>query len=255
MKQMAAFLFAFLSLAVAQSPIDELMREGVKQTEDGWALFDKQTLMSARSNFERAINAEPENKYAMYYLAYSEYRLLTYAFSRKHNEMFDQLVDSAVEHCKKAIELGSDWSEPKALLSGIYGYKIAKNWMSAMTLGPKADGLTEEALEKNPNNPRVLLFRGISFFNKPSMFGGSVDKAQADFKKSVEEFELQKKTESLEPMWGYTDALAWLGKAYEKKEMNDKAIEVYKKALVVNPNFSWIKNVLLPNLEKKMVAK
>ena len=255
MKQMVAFLFAFLSFAVAQSAIDDLIREGIAQTDDGWAAFNKQTMMNGRSKFERALNAEPENKYALYYLAYSEYRLLTQAFSTKNDETFDQLIDGAVEHCKKAIELETDWSEPKALLSTLYSYKIAKNWMSAMTLGPKSDGLTEEALEKNPNNPRVLLIRGISFFNKPSMFGGSVDKAQADFENSVLQFEVQKNSESLEPTWGHTDALAWLGKAYEKKEMYDKAIDAYKKALVVNPNFSWVKNVLLPNLEKKMAAK
>ena len=255
MKHLFVLLFAVVSLSQAQSEIDELILEGKKQIEDGWASFSKETMMEARSKFERAVNADPENKFTVYYLAYAEYRLLTQAFSKKDDETFDRLIDGALEHCEKAIELGNGWSEPKAVLSALYGYKIAKNWMSAITLGPKSDGLVEEALEKEPQNPRALLVRGISYFNKPGVFGGSVDKAQEDFESSVRSFEEQKDSSLLGPSWGYTDALTWLGKAYEAKEMNAKALEVYKKVLVVNPNFGWVKYNLLPKLENKMSAQ
>jgi tetratricopeptide (TPR) repeat protein len=241
MKQLIALLFAVVSLAGAQSEIDELILEGRKQIEEGWASFDKQIMMDARSKFERAVNADPQNKYAIYYLAYAEYRLLTQSFSKEDDETFDQMIDGAVEHCEKAIELGNGWSELKAILSALYGYKIGKNWMSAITLGPKSNSLMEEALEKEPENPRVLLIRGTSYFNKPSMFGGSVDKAQGDFENSIRSYESQKDSTLLNPSWGYTDALTWLGKAYEAKEMNDKAMEVYKKVLKVNPDFGWVK--------------
>ena len=255
MKHLLAMLFALVSLAGAQTEIEEVIMEGRKQIEEGWSSFDKQTMVDARSKFERAMNAEPENKYAVYYLAYAEYRLLTQSFSKKDDAMFDRMIDGAVEHCEKAIELGNGWCEPKAVLSALYGYKIAKNWMSAITLGPKSNSLVEEAMEKEPDNPRVLLIRGTSYFNKPGMFGGSVDKAQEDFARSVRSFEVQKDSSLLEPSWGYTDALTWLGKAYEAKEMNDKALETYKKVLTVNPNFGWVKYNLLPNLENKMSAQ
>ncbi|HAP36084.1 MAG TPA: hypothetical protein DCQ28_09135 [Bacteroidetes bacterium] len=254
MKQLLALLFAFVSLVRAQTEIEELVLEGRKQIEVGWSSFDKQSMMDARSKFERALNVESGNKYAVYYLAYAEYRLLTQSFSKKDDATFDQMIDGAIAHCEKAIELGNGWSEPKAILSALYGYKIAKNWMSAITLGPKSNGLIEEALEKEPDNPRVLLIRGISYFNKPSMFGGSVDKAQEDFEESVHLFELQKNVAALDPAWGYTDALAWLGKAYEQKEMNDRALNAYKKALSVNPAFGWVKYNLLPKLEGKLAA-
>jgi len=55
--------------------------------------------------------------------------------------------------------------------------------------------------------------------------------------------------------WGYLDALAWLGKTYARLDDFESAISTYNKALQIEPEFSWVKNGLLPAVEEKLTSQ
>ncbi len=243
---LAIVLFlAFFNFVFAQndSQFYNLIIKGKDLVKDGYATFNKALLMEARSLFERAVSIKPESPLAFYHLAYSEYCLLIYALNFD-DELFNKLIDIAIRHAEESMNLNDKWSEPPALLSSLYGLKIAKNWIQGPFLGPKSSRLIEVAIILDSLNPRAWLVRGISKFNTPSIFGGDIDEAIENLKRAIDLFERNNIADPLGPDWGYIDALVWLGKCYERKKQFEKAAEFYKRALEVEPRFGWAKREL-----------
>jgi tetratricopeptide (TPR) repeat protein len=91
-------------------------------------------------------------------------------------------------------------------------------------------------------------------YNTPGMFGGSYKDALKNFNKSVS---LYKKQDEVPANidWGYLEALTWTGRSQEKLDDFDAALFSYKKVLSVEPEYGWVRNVLLPQLEKRIAKK
>lgn len=85
-------------------------------------------------------------------------------------------------------------------------------------------------------------------FNTPKMFGGSYEDALKNFSKAVLIYEKS----GGNPPWGYAEALVWMGRTYEKLSEYQNALLSYKRALIVEPEYEWVKNYLLPSLEKRI---
>jgi len=247
------FLTFFVLQAPAQSDLHEFVASAKETVERGYLEFDKSLLMQGHSMFERALATEPDNLLLQYHVAYAEYRLMTYLLNREQDR-FDPVADKAVERLEGILRRKSDWSEAQALLSAVHGLQIAKNWTRALTLGPKANRLAQQATENDPGNPRAWLMHAAQKLNTPRMFGGSIDEALEAYKKSGELFDNRVENDPLEPSWGYTDALVWLGITYERLDRDEEALAVFHKVLEVEPDYAWVKYTLLPALEEKVAS-
>ena len=237
----------------AQNELDEFVRSAKETVECGSIEFDKSLLMQGHSMFERALAMEPDNLLLQYHVAYAEYRLMTYLLNRE-KDRFDPVADKAVDRLESILRRKPDWSEAQALLSAIHGLQIAKNWTRALTLGPKANSLAQQATGNDPENPRAWLMHAAQKLNTPRMFGGSIDEALNAYKKSVELFENRGEYDPLKPSWGYTDALVWLGITYERLDRDEDALAVFEKVLDIEPEYGWVKYTLLPALEEKFAG-
>ncbi len=240
------------------SVIDSLIAQGKNLTEEGYLTWNKDQMLRGYAILERAAIMSPQNKLVKYYTAYAGYRLMTYGMAIKQDKIYGQFADQTEESAKSLTEKYSDWSEPQSLLAAIYGIEIAHSWLKGPILGPKSDQLLKKAISNDSTNPRAYLVFGISKLNTPSFFGGSVDQAIVYLSKSIALYEREKSDKdtlnSLSPCWGYEDALAWLGMAYEKKGRYADALNVYEKALQSQPNYARVKYSLLPELKKKMAS-
>ncbi len=237
----------------AQSNILDFFTSAKETVERGSMEFDKSLLMQGHSMFERALAMEPDNLLLQYHIAYAEYRLMTYLLNRE-KERFDPVADKTVERLERILRRKPNWSEAQALLSAIHGLQIAKSWTRAMTLGPTANRLAQQATENDPDNPRAWLMHAAQKLNTPRMFGGSIEEALDAYKKAVALFENKTDHDPLEPAWGYTDALVWLGITYERLDRDEDALAVFHKALEIEPEFGWVKYNLLPALEEKLAS-
>ncbi|MCK9425148.1 MAG: hypothetical protein M0Q21_03800 [Ignavibacteriaceae bacterium] len=240
-------LGSILQISFALTP-DEQMKEGITLAKKAYISYDKETFQKAHDIFGKIYAADSTNLQALYNLTYVEYRFLE--MGSRDKALFDKYVNQAVEHAEKISSAKGFASEGNTLLASILMMKITYNWAEAMTLSPRINALLGDAEAINPNNPRAYLIHGIMKLNTPAAFGGSVKEALENFNKTISYFEKEEESSSITINWGYLDALAWTGIANEKLEMSDAAIFVYKKALSIEPEFSWIKYVLLPNLEK-----
>ncbi len=198
---------------------------------------------------ERFQEQEELKKYARYYTGYAWYRMYTLP-AEDGSEPEEEFLDSGVEQLEAAIELDPQFAEAHALLGSIYGMK-ASGMLSGIRYGPKSQSAIERAMELAPENPRVFLIDGIGDFYKPSMFGGGVDNAIESFTTAADLFPAFEPKSELAPDWGHAEVYAWLGQAYSEQEKYGEAEEAYQKALEIDPNYGWVKYVLLPALAEK----
>jgi tetratricopeptide (TPR) repeat protein len=188
-------------------------------------------------------------------MTFIDYKLLEMSLREQGDEMFNKYYDGAEKNAKQISE-SKDWeSEGKTLLAAVYMMKIAKSPMAAVSLAPKISELLMEAEDSNPANPRSYLIDGMMKFNTPKTYGGSFELAGDNFRKAVSIYEKQDTTFTLRPSWGYLEALTWLGRSLEQLNNNESAKFMYQKVLSIQPEFGWVKYVLLPELEKKMKEK
>lgn len=196
-------------------------------------------------------SGDPEvKKLAYYYMGYAAYRLSS-AFSGLDEKETGRYLDEAVRNLEKATELDYNFSEAVALLGNCYGMK-ATSFFSALKFGPRSDRTLQKAVSMAPENPRIRLMYGISFIFKPAMFGGSLEKAIEELKRSADLFTGWEAESELYPEWGNEEVYAWLGKAFERAGRYERSEQSYKRALEINPDYYWVKEILLPELREKL---
>ncbi len=166
--------------------------------------------------------------------------------AEKNETQFNIYLDASIDNLEELIEHDDDWAEVKAILSSVYGLQMGYSPWKGMYLGSKSGGLIEAALRKKPESPMVnKLYAGSKLFT-PEMFGGDVNEAIKHYKKALALYEQD--SASIKNNWLYLDTMAFLGMAYEKAEKPENAVVIYQKALEVEPDFGWIKNILLPGV-------
>ena len=259
MKSKVSLLFTLIILMIINSNVfcfsTDLHKQILKGKEllyNAYLKYDEAAYMLTYSFFERILSAEPDNELALYYVTCTQYRLLGLAMNKQNDDLFDKFYDSALENCEKLSDSEKLKEEAKVLVAAIYMMKLAGSPLQGPFLAPKINSLLDEVIASDFTNPRALLIKGIMDYNTPAFFGGSVENAIVRFNKAVEVFENKKiDKENINPDWGYIETLAWLGQAYAKAENIDKAKKTYEKALAVEPNFGWVRGLLLPSLSKK----
>ena len=153
-------------------------------------------------------------------------------------------INEGQDYLKKAMELEPGFGELDAFYAYMLGFEIALNPEKAMSLGLESFQYFGQAFEKSPENPRVHYLKGVSNLYTPPEYGGGPDAAITTLTKSVELFENENIEDPLFPSWGKDEAYAFLAMAYNQKGDRDKAIELFQKALEINPEFMLAKDEL-----------
>jgi tetratricopeptide (TPR) repeat protein len=250
----ARVVFALLLLAAPihaqQSDNPAFWADSIRRSIDEAVITGEiQGLVQARALAERALTRFPDDAVLLHYLGFSLYRE---ANLRTGREESGDVIEKLLERAEEVFE----WSAAKrampethALLASVIGQRIGSNPLRGMTMGPRSESMMERAMRDGPTNPRVWLLNGISAIFKPSMFGGGLDNAESHLKKAVELFERDRPVAPL-PAWGKDEAYIWLGQVYQRRKMTDRAREMYNKALSIQPRNGWVRDVLLPGLDK-----
>ena len=250
-----AFVFSLAAFARAQSA-DSLLVSGKQMLRAGENEGSLDAMYAAKTTFERALADTGLAAWGHYYIALADYRIADHllAVSEKNKGAASEHLKATVEHLQKATEIKPQAAEAHALLSSAYGRQIGLNPIKGMVLGRRAEQALKKAVQLAPDNPRVVLCMAIRDFNTPGMFGGSKEKGLQGFQRAAELFAREEPTDPIHPVWGHSRTYAWLGLAYQDRGELAPARAAFAKALAINPDFSWVKNVLLPELEKA-VAK
>lgn len=214
----------------------------------GYLNRDKNLVLKAIAKTRSALTKDKGSKDAQYQLALAEFALLNLTMSDKDEALYDSHEEETEDLIGKLIDDNDSWGEPRALLSAKLGFDMAYSPMKGMWLGAKSSSLMDKARKLSPESPLVWKLYGNSKLFTPETFGGDVNEAIKAYEQAIALYEKQQLDKG---NWMYLDLLAFTGKAYEKAGQLRQAEEVYQKALVVEPGFSWVKNVLLPKLKEK----
>ncbi len=179
-----------------------------------------------------------------YELALANYRLALSANLTGNDELAKDALDSSMEALESLDETTPENAEIKALLAQVYGYQIALSPIKAIYYGPKSQKKLAEAEALAPNNPRVLLVKGIGAANTSPMFGGDSDNAVEAFSKSIAAF---KDDEYSSYHWGYAEAYTWRGLIMQQQGKIEEALSDWNNALNIDPNYGWAQSLIASN--------
>lgn len=192
------------------------------------------------------INADDVSDAATVYLwAYSGWRVAQ-RLPRKRKRDRGKLLKSVQQGLEDWLATQPNDPEALGLLGSVLGDRIGGP-LSAMRLGGKASEALETAYELAPQNPRVALQRGVGFFFTPGAFGGGKEKAEAELRRARTLFEANDNALAADG-WGYLDTLARLGEVLAALDKYDEARATYLDALAIAPDFTRVRDELLPQL-------
>ncbi len=188
--------------------------------------------------------AESNDPQAVYAAAYADYRLA--GACRKQMKQCADAVDTALDRAESRLRtLGESatpyQAEALALLSTIYGLKIARSPIKGMLLGNLAGNAIDRAAKLAPDNPRVLLLKGVAKLNTPGFFGGDRDAAIQAFDAAIERLPRDRFTAT---NWGLDDAYVWRGIALKSAGRLKEAQASFERALQVAPEQEWARELL-----------
>jgi tetratricopeptide (TPR) repeat protein len=132
---------------------------------------------------------------------------------------------------EKAVALKPDLGEFYRVLGTLYGQAIA-DFLSGMRYGPKAKDVIAKAVEKSPKSSNVYVARGVGNLYLPAQLGGGASVAIPDFRKAIE----------IDPK--NAEAWIYLGVGLRNDKKEDEARQAFNKALQLNPDRFWVRQLL-----------
>ncbi len=182
-------------------------------------------------------------------LAKGYYAAASTALGNQDEDLASELLDKAAIMTKAILKADKKSAEANSLLSAVYGLKIGLSPIKGMLLGSKSSSAAEKGVDLAPDNGFTNYIMGNNLFYTPAMFGGDIEKSITYLEKAQTIYE-----KAAAKNWEYMSLLALLGQAYHRQKEYVKAKAVYKTALEIAPNFSYVKMYLLPRTKKAIRA-
>jgi len=213
---------------------------------------DAAALRKARDAFALLQAGDPGSPELAYWLALADWRLVP-ILPDSSKAAARQLVKEGIAALDRAIAARPRFADAVALRAGLQG--LAFQFVSpqaGMALGAEMEEGYGRASGLEPENPRVLLLKGMNDLHKPKEVGGGPDKARPLFEAAIAAFAKEAPGGAID--WGREDAYVWSGICASRLGDWAGARARFEQALAANPAHAWTKYVLLPEAEKKLAA-
>ncbi len=238
-----------IASARAESPSTNTLTAAAERAIERASLrVDAAALAEAVNPLDDALARAPNDPALLYTRAYGYYASSALYRRPSNPAALQKCFESSVALLERVK--GDPWeAEAAALRGSILGQLIGlKGGLAGMTLGPDSGRLLARAAKAAPTSPRLLMFRGISLFNMPAIWGGDPLEGATLFQQAVDGFAAHDLAAD-GPHWGRADALTWLGIAKQKTGDFAAARAAWEQALALEPDYGWVKFALLPSLD------
>jgi tetratricopeptide (TPR) repeat protein len=237
----AAVWFALLArLALAEESGDRLTRAGIKEFTAAYANWDAAGFAAAASLFRQAAANPPASCANDYWLGVAQFhrllQLQSLPASRTNLLAAAAAMDDALAALEAAVSLDERHAESHALLGALYGMKIDGSLWRAARFGPRVAKHQKRALEFGPENPRVRYLLGAcQFHTAKSPAARQEALATLLLAEQLYEAEARRAPGPLEPRWGLSSCLTFIGRTYELLGRHPQAAGYFRKALALHP--------------------
>ena len=227
-------------LARANEKSDQVMTAGIKEFTAAYKDWDGQRFGVAAKLFRQTITNAPVSCTNYYWLGAAEFhhmlQLRSLPLTPASGRTADAAMDAAVAALETAVKLDARHAESHALLGTLYGMKINGNLLRAARFGPRVGRHQKTAMQFGAQNPRVRYLLGTCQFHtatKPSAQREALATLlAADLLFAAES---QRVGGSLEPRWGRSSCLTFIGRTYEQLGQRAEAADYFRKALAEHP--------------------
>ena len=204
-----------------------------------------------------ALAGDPKFGYlADYWSGYANWRtVINGAGSKLTPDEAKALLATAVVDFESSIRKKSDFADGYSAAAAIHGWLAAYNNSDPAKMNQEIDNykrLINRALELEPQNPRVLWIQAIPYVVLPPERGGNVDRAIELYQKMIENSAPPNPASPL-PDWGKPEGLMSLANAHMIKPAGDinLAAQEAQAALELEPQWHYVKDILVPKIEAK----
>lgn len=164
------------------------------------------------------------------------------------NEDADRM-NKNLDITEEAIDVVWETNQKNAAANGLYagylGMIIAQTPIKGMVYGSKATKYAEKGVKFDSESPEANYFKGSNLFYTPPNWGGDPAEAVTYLRAANEAFA------GSDCEWLKLETMALLGQALQKNGDTEGARLVYLQALQLQPEFGYVKNFLMPQLDKK----
>jgi tetratricopeptide (TPR) repeat protein len=188
--------------------------------------------------------AGPEQNYL---LARTSFGALGTGFATESEDKMDAYMKLMETALKALLKEQPEHPGGNGLYAGLLGMKIALSPVKGMLLGGKSERYARRGVQYDGSDPIAQYQAGSRFHYTPEMWGGDGKKAVAHLERALAAFSAAEK----ECDWFYLQTYALLGQAQAAIGERAAARQTYLQALVAEPNFGYVKYLLLPELEKQ----
>jgi tetratricopeptide (TPR) repeat protein len=154
-----------------------------------------------------------------------------------------------------AVRLKGDFADANAAAAGVYGWLgtffLRDDPATAQEHFDRFFRLIARATELEPDNPRVLWISAVPSLVLPPEKGGNLDRAIEIYRRMDEVSPEVSDAGSPLPDWGKPEALMSLANAHLQRSPADLAAarEAARAALRLQPDWFYVRDVLLPQIE------
>ncbi len=232
------FIFVvWIGLAVsAQSEKPLPLDQGVTMFHEGYSEWNAEKMESARTLFSRVADRSPGVYEPFYWRGVAEFFLVLYygepESGVEDREAEEVLRKAAQQTLKAAIAINPQDAECRAMLSVLYGRRIAAHPWMAVWLGSELGSLQTAALKNGPDDPRVQYLAGAGCHRAPKPFGNG-QKAVEHLRKAGQLFENEQALPPAgrAPRWGFSECFTLLGSLAAEEGDTASARRCYQAAL------------------------
>ena len=227
-------------LARANENSDRLMASGVKEFVAAYKNWDGQRFGAAAELFRQTTTNAPVSCTNYYWLGAAEFHRMLQLRSQPARPAStlaaDAAMDAALVALENAVKLDERHAESHALLGTLYGMKINGNLLRGARFGPRVGKHQKKAMEFGAQDPRVRYLLGTCQFHTATK--------PADRREALTTLltadrlfaaEAQRAGGPLEPRWGRSSCLTFIGRTYELLGQQAEAADYFRKALAEHP--------------------
>lgn len=178
------------------------------------------------------------------------YGYIGYCLGAKKKSEAETYVDKMSSLLDKLVKSSPKVADVYAYKAALVGFKIGLSPYKAPFIGKSSGENANKALAIDADNIQGNIEKANILYYSPSAFGGDKTKAKGYYKKAISLFE--ENPALLKKNWLYLSLLTKIGQMQEEEKDFKSAMQTYEKILTIEPNYSFVKNELLPNVKKKV---
>lgn len=197
---------------------------------------------------QRQYQSKPQQD-TLYQLCLAQYGYIGYNLGQDKKGLVRNYIPKLKANLKKYFKKYPQSTNAHALKGALYGFRIALAKYKAPFLGRKSLHYIKKAISLDRANPSGWIELANAKLHTPAMFGGSTHKAIRYYQKALE---LMRRRNLVRHNWLYLNTKIMLGRSYRKLGQYQQAQKIFQDLLAQHPNFDWVKNRLLPRLQKRI---